>query len=76
MDQTCIDQHRVTFSCKLVILAAKYDKLLCMNLDTSKILAKILLARNLLTTLCVMQDSSCYDIAIAEKIVHKINTLV
>ena len=52
MTQVCIDQNRVIFSCKLVTLAAKYDKMLCMNLDTSSILSTIVYARNLLTTLC------------------------
>lgn len=76
MTQTCIDQYRVKFSCKLVSLAEKYDKMLCMNTNTTKILANIILARNLLTTLCIIQDSSCYDITIAEKIINKLNILV
>lgn len=76
MTQQCINQFRVKFSCKLVSLAAKYDSMLCMNLDTTKILANIVLARNLLTTLCIIQDSSCYCIEIAEKIINKLNTLV
>ena len=76
MDQICVDRYRVIFSCRLVTLAAKYDKLLCMNLDTTDTLADILMARNLLTTLCIMQDSNCYDITIAEKIINKLNTLV
>mgnify|MGYP000341997470 FL=1 len=76
MTQQCIDQFRVKFSCKLVELAKRYDSLLCMNLDTTKTLANIILARNLLTTLCIIQDSSCYDTCIAEKIINKLNTLV
>ena len=76
MTQHCIDQFRVKFSCKLVSLAAKYDKMLCMNLDTTKTLADIVLARNLLTTLCIIQDSNCYDICVAEKIIGKINNIL
>jgi hypothetical protein len=76
MTQECIDQNRVMFSCKLVTLAEKYDKMLCMNLDVSSILNKIIFARNLLTTLCIIQDSTCYDITIAEAIVYEIDTVL
>lgn len=76
MTQVCIDQNRVMFSCKLVTLAEKYDKMLCMNLDTSSILNKIVYARNLLTTLCIIQDSTCYNIEIAEAIVYEIDTVL
>ena len=72
MTQVCIDQNRVIFSCKLVTLAAKYDKMLCKNLDTSSILSTIVYARNLLTTLCIIQDSSCYNITIAEAILKEV----
>ena len=66
MNQECINKYRVIFSCKLVTLAEKYDKMLCMSMDASA----------LLTTLCIIQDSTCYDILIAEKIVNKINAIL
>jgi len=76
MTQHCIDRYRILFSCRLVELAKRYDSLLCMNLDTTKTLADIILARNLLTTLCIIQDSNCYDIYVAEKIIGKINNIL
>lgn len=75
MDQDCINNYRAMFSCKLVALAATYDKMLCMGINTQAILDKIIYIRNLLTTLCIIQDSNCYDILIAEKITKQINTL-
>jgi hypothetical protein len=76
MTQECINEYRVYFSCKLVTLAAKYDKMLCMGINTQAIRDKIIFIRNLLTTLCIIQDSDCYNILIAEKITIKINTLL
>jgi hypothetical protein len=76
MTQDCINEYRVYFSCKLVNLAAKYDKMLCMGINTQVIRDKIIFIRNLLTVLCIILDSNCYDILIAEKIVIKINTLL
>ena len=76
MNQECINKYRVIFSCKLVTLAEKYDKMLCMSMDASALLIRITFARNLLTTLCIIQDSTCYDILIAEKIVNKINAIL
>ena len=76
MTQECINEYIVYFSCKLVVLAAKYDAMICMGINIDAVLEKIIFIRNLLTVLCIIQDSNCYDILIAEKIAQKINTLL
>jgi uncharacterized membrane protein len=76
MTQECINEYRVMFSCKLVLLAEKYDSMLCMSIDASSTLALLTYVRNLLTILCIIQDSTCYDITKSEKVVLEISTVL